>query len=394
MDESGSGAHERPQARLGPGTVLAERYKLIKKIGQGGMASVYRAEHVTIGKPVAVKVLSAEKARGANHPVERFLREARAASTIRHDHIVDITDFGTAPDGSVYYVMEYLVGEDLSVTLTKEKRFRWKRARNYMLQILDALQAAHEAGFIHRDMKPDNCFRITRDGNKHYVKLIDFGITKPENADENLTETGVVLGTANYMSPEQGGGLEIDARADVYSAGAMMYEMLTGQVPFTGDSPMVVVMRTTHEEPKAIAEVCPEAIVPPEVARAVMKALAKKPEDRFASAAEFAAALSEVGSTHKEKGLPPVSEPRVELPTTASASGAIVVGDESAARKAMEGTASFTTETGSVKVRTAAADENAPVEVEASVARSGPPLTYIVVGVVVAIGIAILLAMG
>ncbi|MEZ4453797.1 MAG: serine/threonine-protein kinase [Nannocystaceae bacterium] len=159
------------------GTILAERYQLLKCIAEGGMGMVYLAEHITIGRRLAVKVLSADL---GNSPevVQRFLGEARAASMIQHEHIVDIIDFGYTAQGQAFLAMEYLEGEDLATTLDREKRLPWHRLRRMVLQMCRALHAAHEKGVIHRDMKPDNCFRIKRGGNADFIKLLDFGIAK------------------------------------------------------------------------------------------------------------------------------------------------------------------------------------------------------------------------
>ena len=215
------------------GVTLLNRYKITKKLGEGGMGTVYLGEHTTIRKKFAIKVLSAEFAHKPDL-VERFLQEARAASMISQENVVEITDFGDTPDGSVFFVMEHLRGEDLSDTVKNLGALPWTRVKPIMLQVCNALQAAHDAGIIHRDMKPENCFRITRGSNEDFIKVLDFGIAKVTSDEgeggKGLTRTGMIFGTPEYMSPEQAQGQKADHRVDVYAAGVIMYELLTGYV--------------------------------------------------------------------------------------------------------------------------------------------------------------------
>ncbi|HWB77755.1 MAG TPA: serine/threonine-protein kinase, partial [Nannocystaceae bacterium] len=162
------------------GTVLADRYRIVKKLGEGGMGSVYLAEHTTINKRLAIKVLSPEYSHKQDL-VDRFLQEARAASMIEQENVVEITDFGSTPTGSVFFAMEFLNGEDLAATIKREGGLAWQRVKPIMLQICSALSAAHAAGIIHRDMKPENCYRIRRGGNEDFVKVLDFGIAKVQS---------------------------------------------------------------------------------------------------------------------------------------------------------------------------------------------------------------------
>lgn len=280
---------------LPAGTILAGRYRIDALIGEGGMGDVYRAQHLTIDKPVAIKVLAPEQVR-RSRIVGRFLQEARAASRIRHDNVVDITDFGDS-DGLVFFVMEFLDGEDLSRLLKREGRLPWARARGIILQILDALAAAHRAGIVHRDIKPHNCVMTQREGRVDFVKLIDFGIAKLRDAGgsgEQLTRTGAIVGTAEYMSPEQGSGTELDGRSDLYSVGVILYRMLTGEVPFAGGNPMAVLYQHIHGVLRPPSLACPDADIGPELDALVTKALAKDREGRFADAEAFAAAVRAV----------------------------------------------------------------------------------------------------
>ncbi len=279
---------------LAAGTVLAGRYAIERLIGEGGMGEVYLGRHQTIDKLVAIKLLAPERARRPR-TVSRFLQEAKAASKIRHEHIVDITDFGEV-DGLAFFVMEYLDGEDLSDIVKREGRISWDRARAITIQILEGLGAAHDVGIVHRDVKPHNCFITPRERNPNFVKIIDFGIAKLRDgqSEEQLTQTGAIMGTADYMSPEQGQGMELDGRSDLYSVGVILYRMLVGRVPFKAGNPMATVYQHVHNAATPPSQACPEANLGKHVDALVLKALAKDPEERFATAAEFIEALKEI----------------------------------------------------------------------------------------------------
>ena len=287
------------------GTVLADRYRLIKLIGEGGMGSVYQAEHITIGRKLAIKVLAPEYCDSPD-VVARFLQEARTASMLHHEHIVDITDFGYTKQGLAFLTMEYLEGEDLATLLAREGRQPWTRVRRMMLQICRALDAAHEKGIVHRDMKPDNCFRIKRGGNHDFIKILDFGIAKvivdgqnPTRADKPkmATEAGTLLGTPEYMAPEIARDQKADARVDVYSLGVVMYELLTGSVPFKGQTFMATVAMQMVDEPQPPRKRAPEADIPEAIEQVVLRALKKDPADRFQSVREFADAIIDADRT-------------------------------------------------------------------------------------------------
>ena len=289
-----------PPARDIAGTLLLDRYRLIKKLGEGGMGAVYLAEHVTIKKRCAIKVLNPEYAHKADL-VERFLQEARAASMIAHENVVEITDFGAAPNGSVFFVMEMLVGEDLADTIKREAPMPWSRVAPMALQICRALGAAHAKGVIHRDMKPENCFRIERSGNPDFIKVLDFGIAKVTSEDPNetagrLTSTGMIFGTPTYMSPEQAQGQRVDHRSDIYALGVILYELLTGKVPFSADNFMGILTKHMFDQPVAPSEVAPQAGISPEVEALVLKALQKDRGFRFQSMQELAQAILDVGT--------------------------------------------------------------------------------------------------
>ncbi len=281
------------------GEVLLGRYQVIKKLGEGGMGTVYLAEHMTIRKKFAVKVLSHEFAHKADL-VERFLQEARAASMISQENVVEITDFGDTPDGSVFFVMEFLRGEDLSDTVRNQGALGWARVKPIILQVCRALEAAHEAGIVHRDMKPENCYRTRRGKNDDFIKVLDFGIAKVTTEEgeggKGLTRTGMIFGTPEYMSPEQAQGARIDLRVDVYAVGIIMYELLTGRVPFMADTFMGILTKHMFEVPEAPSRIAPQAGIPAEAESIILKALQKDREFRFQDMPAMMEAIEAVGT--------------------------------------------------------------------------------------------------
>jgi serine/threonine protein kinase len=275
------------------GQLLLGRYQVLEKIGDGGMGTVYLAEHTTILKKFAIKVLSAELSLREDH-VDRFMREARAASMITHPNVVEITDFGMSPDGQPFFVMEYLQGKDLAQVLGEQGPLPWKRARGIMLQVCSALQAAHEQSIVHRDMKPGNVVLVKRGTNSDHVKVLDFGIAKvlSQEADpRGLTQSGTVVGTPEYMSPEQGWGQPVDHRGDIYALGVLLYELLTGKIPFGGTTMMEILNRHMFEVPDI-----KHPNIPEEVGAIVLKAMQKDRALRFQSMNELAAAVEAVGT--------------------------------------------------------------------------------------------------
>lgn len=291
--------HVEPGSANLEGVTLLGRYKITKKLGEGGMGTVYLAEHITIRKTFAIKVLSSEFAHKPDL-VERFLQEARAASMIQQQNVVEITDFGDTPDGSVFFVMEHLRGEDLSDTVKNGGALPWDRVKNVMLQICDALAAAHDAGIIHRDMKPENCFRISRAGNDDFIKVLDFGIAKVTTDEgdggKGLTRTGMIFGTPEYMSPEQAQGQKADTRVDVYASGVIMYELLTGRVPFTADTFMGILTKHMFDVPEAPSAVNPNNGITQEMEAIMLKAMQKDRELRFTDMREMKIAIEGVGT--------------------------------------------------------------------------------------------------
>jgi serine/threonine-protein kinase len=281
------------------GYVIDGRYRIEKIIGRGGMGVVYRAKHTVIDKLAAIKILLPTEDADV---VERFVNEAKAASSIGNDHIVDTVDFGELPDGSTFFVMEHLEGQTLSKLIKQEKHISLPRALDFARQIAEGVGAAHRAGIVHRDLKPENIFLVQRDGGE-FVKLLDFGIAKMQHAQNRITRAGTIFGTPHYMSPEQAAGAEVDPRTDIYSLGIILYEMLSGSVPFDAENPMGLLTQHMYTEPTPLARVEePPQEVPLGVDAIVLKCLAKKPHGRYASMAEF---VLDVGRF--ERGEPPVA---------------------------------------------------------------------------------------
>src|ERR1043166_7658350 len=282
------------------GQTLAEKYAIEELIKHGGMGAVYRGKHVLMDKTVAIKVLRPSLAMD-NDVVARFSREAKAASRISHPHAVNVTDFGEDENGVVFLVMEYLDGRTLKEIIKAEGAFTLDRTVEIVRQVAGALDAAHEQGVVHRDLKSDNVMLSQTNGGER-AKVLDFGIAKiqqPEGVrDIDITAANLVIGTPQYMSPEQCSlSSPIDARSDVYSLGVIVYEMLAGRVPFTGESPTVIMMKQVQDAPPSIREARPQ--LPAAIETVIDRALAKRPADRFASAGELSHALANAatGST-------------------------------------------------------------------------------------------------
>ncbi len=264
------------------GTVLSERYRIHKKLGEGGMGAVYLAEHVFIEKKVALKVLAPELSRKSDL-TQRFLQEAKSASRIGHENVIDISDFGQSPEGLVYFAMEYLPGHDLGHAL-RDGAMPWRRAKPIIVQICKALRAAHNKGIIHRDIKPENVFLIAKDGTNDFVKLLDFGIAKVQGLGDDapkLTQTCMIFGTPEYMAPEQAEGKVCDLRADLYAVGCVLYHMLAGQAPFQADSFMAMLTKHLLEEPIKPSKKRPDLAISPILDDIVMKALRKNRDERW-----------------------------------------------------------------------------------------------------------------
>jgi serine/threonine protein kinase len=278
------------------GQTLDGRYVIERKIGEGGMGVVFAARHVVIERPLAIKVLKREVARDSS-TIKRFVQEAQAASKIGHPGIVDVTDFGTTPDGLTYQVMEYVDGTTLGSAIKMSAPMSPERALPIAAQIAHALAAAHAKGIVHRDLKPENVFLINRDGRRDFVKIVDFGIAKVTQLDAagakveggpRLTRAGAVFGTPEYMAPEQAAGrVDIDGRVDVYALGTILYEMIAGKVPHKSDSMVRTLAMQMLDPIVPPSQLRPDLAIDPEIEAVIMKALAKKREQRYASMNEL-----------------------------------------------------------------------------------------------------------
>jgi len=278
------------------GRTLDEKYSVEERLGAGGMGAVYRARHLSMDRPVAIKFLHPRLVEDEAARI-RFQTEARAAVKLRHANAVSVTDFGQTAEGSVYIVMELLEGRTLREILSREAPLETARAVSFMLQMSAAVAAAHEAGIIHRDLKPSNILVTQSADQPAVVKVLDFGIatfTPDDDDDEDVTtlnQTNTVIGTPRYMPPEQYNGQELTPAADVYSLGVILYEMLSGTVPFSGSTPAEIAQKHANDPPHSPREIV--AAIPEDVERIVLKALEKQPADRFANAAEFRQELLE-----------------------------------------------------------------------------------------------------
>jgi serine/threonine-protein kinase len=272
------------------GQTIDGRYIIEALLGEGGMGHVYAARHAIIDKRVAIKVLRKEQAQD-EAAAQRFIVEAKAASKIGHQNIVDITDFGVLPAGNAYFVMEFLDGPTLGKLIHEHRQIPPLRAIGITMQAARGLQAAHDESIIHRDLKPENIFALDKDGQPDFVKIVDFGIAKDVKAGKRLTAIGMVLGTPEYMSPEQATGQETDHRVDQYALGCILYEMLTGDVPFKGENAPKTLTKHVFEAVVAPSKLRPDLAIPPVVERIVLRMLQKKPADRFADMRALVGAL-------------------------------------------------------------------------------------------------------
>ena len=274
--------------RQGIVPVAAERYALQSMLGEGGMGVVYLAIHRELGRKVAIKILRKE---GQNaQSLERFKREAQASSLINHRNVVSILDFGELPDQSLFIVMEFLDGKSLADAIDNEGPFSVERTLGIVVQLAKGLAAAHEKKVIHRDLKPDNIFLLDHQDVPDFVKILDFGIAKMLDGNR-LTKTGMVLGTPDYMSPEQATGQSADLRADVYAVGILMYEMLVGQRPFMGESFIQVLSQHLHAAPPLVANQRTDIDIPEGLDDIIQTCLAKQPDQRFQSTEQILHAL-------------------------------------------------------------------------------------------------------
>lgn len=300
-------APSRSLARVGG--LIGGRYRVTKRLGGGGFGEVYQALHTGTQEPVALKLMRAElqDQKGA---VQRFTAEARTSAALRHPNTVRVFDFGTTPEGDLYLAMELLQGQALEDLLLANGRLEPGRAVRIAIQVLRSLHEAHNRGLVHRDLKPDNIFLCDIEGEHDFVKVIDFGIAKlsRKNSHQSVTNSGIVIGTPHYMSPEQIRAASIDGRSDLYSLGVVLYQCLAGRVPFDAGSGLAIIMAHISDAPQPITEVVED--LDPEIAAIVMRALEKDADRRFASAAAMREALEAWQILAAGPGQPPPLQPR------------------------------------------------------------------------------------
>jgi serine/threonine-protein kinase len=292
------------------GSALAGRYLIVRRIGEGGMGAVYEAKHTVIGKRVAVKVLL-EKFHSNSDLVARLLQEARLASSIGHENIVDVTDFGTTDDGRSFVVMEFLEGEPLAQLIMREAPLPVERSLRIARQVASALGAAHAKGIYHRDVKPENVYLVRR-GDADFVKVVDFGISKAvkqggEDPAESyrLTHTGLLLGTPLYMSPEQARGQDdLDHRVDIWALGVMLYECLTGEVPFHANNYLGIISQVLTRDAPPPSHLRPELGIPEAVETVTMRAMQKDRQLRYQTMAALEHDLERLLAGDQNVGLP------------------------------------------------------------------------------------------
>jgi len=273
--------------------LLGGRYRLDAKLGSGGMGVVYRAADLTMKRSVAVKLIRGVDGVAIDEEVAgRFLREAKNTARVQHENIIEVYDFGRSDTGDMFFVMELLEGESLSARLRRETKLAPKVAVHIVRQMCAALHVAHAAGIVHRDLKPANVMLIERAGDKDYAKVLDFGVAKSTAPDQEtqLTHTGMLVGTVEYMAPEQIMGRQVDARTDIYALGVVMYRMFSGKAPFRDGGVPALIHAHLNVMPKPITEISPE--VPGAVDRIVLRCMAKRPEQRFESMEEVSRALA------------------------------------------------------------------------------------------------------
>jgi serine/threonine protein kinase len=314
------------------GTLLAGKYEVQKTLGRGGMGAVYLARQIAMDRQVAVKVLLTELSTNP-HAAKRFVQEAKAVSRLQHPNTITIHDYGTSEAGQMYIVMELLKGQTLASALHTAGRIDALRAAKIISQVCASLAEAHEAGIIHRDLKPDNIFLTQVGRDPDHAKVLDFGIAKVLDAEgaSKLTATGMVFGTARYMSPEQAQGKQVDGRADVYSLGVVLFEILTGSPPFSADTVVALLLKHVTAPVPMFTEACPDHAVDPEIERITRRALQKDPGLRYQRISDFAEELDAFARTlggyprpsmsapPERSARPPEPAPRAGPPTVAEA---------------------------------------------------------------------------
>ncbi|PKN46565.1 MAG: serine/threonine protein kinase [Deltaproteobacteria bacterium HGW-Deltaproteobacteria-20] len=304
--------------------ILDGQFRILQKIGSGGMGSVYKASQPSMNRMVAVKILHPKLA-NRRDLVSRFRREASAMSHLNHPNTVKVFNYGELEDGSLYIVMEFLEGKNLHQTVRKGGPLPYERALPILIQVCGALDEAHRKGIIHRALKPENIFLCADPlGKEDYAKVLDFGLAKVTEREMHpgsiiLTQEGMVFGTPEFMSPEQAQGKTLDPRSDIYSLAVILYEALTSKLPFDAKTPMEYIQHHVASKPINLNDRVPGQSFPPALAEALATAIAKKPEDRFQTAADFALALQAIvpEATFEPGTIPATPPPAGSSMTTA-----------------------------------------------------------------------------
>lgn len=333
------------------GSVIAERYHVLKKLGEGGMGTVYLAEHVKMGRKAALKVMNPGMNTDAD-AIARFNREAANASRLNHANVCAIYDFGETSDGLIYLAMEFIEGESLTSLIEKNGSLAAPRAASIIHQAADALAVAHDYGIVHRDLKPDNIMIAKDRDGSDVVKVVDFGIAKASSSDaQKVTKTGLVVGTPEYMSPEQLAGDKLDGRSDIYSLGLVAFNCLTGMLPFPSETAQEAMIMRLTDHPKTLAEMRPDIEWPAELQAVMDRVLARDADERYQKSDEFGRDISKAVEN---------------MPATlAAAAGTMVMGASAAevpkTRMAARGAATAKIETPSPIVTVTAPAKKSPV---------------------------------
>src|SRR6185437_8515454 len=318
MDSTPSGLDRQSQRRTGgdaPGSIIDGRYRIEEMIGSGGMSTVYRAKHLKLDRDVALKMLRSD-ATGEAKLLERFIQEARAESSLKHPNVLKAHALGIDKERHLYLVTDYLHGQNLSAILRKGP-LPQATARQIFLQICDGLAHAHAKGVIHRDLKPSNVM-ILNGVEDPLVKIVDFGIAKLTNSEKSatqqLTQSGMILGSPSYMSPEQCLGMPLDARSDIYSFGCLMFETLTGRLPFLADTEYGVLEQHIRANPPAFGDIDPHTSVSPDLEAIVRKCLSKECDARYSNCAELKDALQQSDLKRPYKAPQRIDPPSIGKP--------------------------------------------------------------------------------
>jgi serine/threonine-protein kinase len=313
---------------------VADQFRIVQRIGSGGMGAVYKAEQPEMNRHVAIKILHSRYLERSDL-VSRFRREARAMSQLSHPNTARVYLFGQLDDGACYFVMEYLKGRNLAQAVRRDGPFDPGRAINIMIQVCGALEEAHQMGIVHRDLKPENVFLTTQGGIEDFPKVLDFGLAKVGERQMRpgsmiLTQEGMVFGTPEFMSPEQARGESLDPRSDIYSLGVILYELLTGKLPFDASQPMEFIQLHVRARPIPLRERAPGRSFPDGLEEILSATLAKKRSERFQSAAALGKALRATGRGAMVATLlpfpSPVARPPASRPAPREPAGAPVAG--------------------------------------------------------------------